>query len=259
MFLILVGALIGLFVRGFTGLVVGGLIGYLSSRILRVLLKKGIQSIQNRFLESTFSVVGAIAKADGVVTRDEIQFAEGLFERLHLSAQQREAAKAAFNRGKAPDFDLEGEVDAFGRAVRYNPALIQFFLMVQLRAVAADGEIHEKEREMIVRIARQLRLSQREIDQLEAMLRAAARGGRIPEGPPPQQEIDDAYALLNVSPNASDDEVKRAYRKLMIEYHPDKLASKGLPDNMREFAEERAREINAAYDLIKKVRGAPLT
>lgn len=255
MFLTLIFALIGLFFRGFGGLVVGALAGYVLSRILRTLVLRGLRSIQSGFLESTFAVVGAIAKADGVVTRDEILFAEELFERFHLTGEQRDAAKAAFNRGKAPDFNLDAEVERFAQIVRHNHALIQFFLMIQLRAVTADGVIHEKEQEIFVHIARKLGISQSEINQLEAMLRAAARGETGPSGPPPQQRVDDAYAVIGVASDASNDEVKRAYRKLMAEHHPDKLAAKGLPENMRELAEERARQINAAYDLIKKVRG----
>lgn len=255
MFFILFFSFIGLLTRGFVGLVLGALVGYIVSRIFRALLIRGLRRIQSRFIESTFAVVGAICKADGVVTRDEIQFAEDLFVKFHLSEEQRKAAKAAFARGKAPDFDLEAEVDAFGQTVRNNHALIQFFLQIQLMAVTADGEIHQEEQEMVVRIARRLGLGEREVAQLEAMLRAAARGATSPGGPPPRQQLEDAYAMLGVSPDATDDEVKRAYRKLIIENHPDKLAAKGLPENMREFAEQRAREINSAYDVIKKARG----
>ncbi len=259
MFFILFFSFIGLLMRGFVGLVVGALIGYVLSRIFRVLLIRGLRRIQSRFIESTFAVVGAICKADGVVTRNEIEFAEDLFVKFHLSEDQKRLAKAAFSRGKAPDFDLEAEVDVFGRTVRHNHALIQFFLQIQLMAVAADGEVHPKEQEMVVRIARRLGLGEGEVAQLEAMLRAAARGAgshASPQGgPPPRQQLEDAYAMLGVSPEATDDQIKRAYRKLIIENHPDKLAAKGLPENMREFAEQRTREINSAYDVIKKSRG----
>lgn len=255
MFFIFIFSFIGLLLRGFSGLVWGALLGFVLSRIFRALLLRGLRGVQSRYIESTFAVVGAICKADGVVTRDEIQFTEDLFTKFHLSPDQKRLAKAAFARGKTPDFDLEAEVDAFGRTVRHNHALIQFFLQIQLLAATADGEIHPKEQEMVVRVARRLGLSEREVAQLEAMLRAAARGAQASGAPPQRQQIEDAYTVLGVSPDASDDEVKRAYKKLIVEHHPDKLAAKGLPENMREFAEERAREINAAYDLIKKARG----
>lgn len=255
MFLVFLFGLIGLFIRGFTGLLIGAVLGYLISALLRAAIVRGLTAVQAQFLETTFAVVGALCKADGVVSRDEIQFAEGLFDRFNLSPTQRETAKAAFARGKTPDFDLEMEVDEFSRTVRRNPALTQLFLQIQLMAVTADGAIHPQEHEMLVRIARRLGLSERDVNQLEALLRAAASGSAAPDGPPPQQRIDDAYTALGVSPDASDDEVKRAYRKLIVENHPDKLAAKGLPESMRTFAEERTREINAAYDVIKRARG----
>jgi len=105
-----------------------------------------------------------------------------------------------------------------------------------------------------VRVARRLGLAEGDVARLEALLRAASGGAAAASGPPPQQKLDDAYAALGVTPAATEDELKRAYRKLMSENHPDKLTSKGLPESMRQFAEERAREINVAYDLIKKAR-----
>ena len=109
---------------------------------------------------------------------------------------------------------------------------------------------------MLLRIARQLGLSAADVEQLEALLRTGARGG--PGGGPgrsSQSSVDDAYAALGVSPSASDAEVKKAYRRLISQNHPDKLAGKGLPESMRELAEERTRELNTAYETIKNVRG----
>ena len=248
-------ALIGLWLGGVPGLILGAAFGFLLRRVLRFILVRGLRTIQLKFIESTFSVVGALCKADGVVSRDEIAFAESLFVKFNLSEAQRPEAKAAFARGKEPAFDLGAEVDAFAQTVRHNHALIQMFLQIQLLAVTADGEIHPKEQEMIVRIARRLGLSVQEVTRLEAMLRAAAEGASAQGAPPQKQQVEDAYAVLGVSPSQTDDELKRAYRKLMLEHHPDKLAAKGLPENMRAFVEERARQINAAYDLIKKHRG----
>lgn len=259
MFLPLLLGFIGLFVRGFPGLLLGMALGWLLSRIFRALLLRGLRSIQSQFLESTFAVMGALCKADGVVTRDEIDAAEQMFQRLHLAEAQVRVAKAAFQRGKSADFDLDAEVDRFAVRARGSRALIQTFLQVQLVAVAADGEVHPAEHAMFVHIARRLGLSELEIRQLEALLRLAASRGAANSsrdvGPPATARVNDAYAVIGVSPDTTDEAVKRAYRKLITENHPDKLAAKGLPESMREVAEERAREINAAYDLIRRARG----
>src|SRR5918993_1425996 len=108
-------ALIGLFAGGFRGMLIGAAIGYAAAWVMQNVLRKKLVEVQAQFLESTFAVMGALCKADGVVTRDEIAIAESMFERLHLSIAQREIAKNAFNRGKAPGFDLDGEVRKFAQ------------------------------------------------------------------------------------------------------------------------------------------------
>lgn len=253
--LILLFALLGFWIAGIRGLLIGALIGFGLSRMARASARPGLSTVQSQFLDATFSVMGALCKADGVVTRDEIQVTEQLFARLHLSPEQKDAAKAAFTRGKAPDFDLEGEVDRFVESARDGVGMFQLFLQVQLSAVAADGQVHPAEHAMLVRIARRLGLSELDLARLEALLRAAAGGAAAASGPPPKQRLDDAYAALGVTPEASESDIKRAYRKLISENHPDKLAAKGLPDSMRQLAEERARELNVAYDLIRRARG----
>lgn len=258
--LILLCAFVGLLLGGLRGLVIGALVGWGLGWAMRNMLRSGLANIQAQFLETTFAVMGALSKADSVVTREEIRAAEALFDRLHLSPAQREAAKAAFNRGKAPDFDLDGEVDRFARAARGRIFLLQLFLQAELMAVAADGRVHEAEHAMLVRVARRLGLTERDVAQLEALLRAAGRepfadeGAQAP-GPAPRRKLDDAYAALGLGPDATESEIKRAYRRLVSQNHPDKLAAKGLPDSMRAIAEEKTRELNAAYDLIKEARG----
>jgi DnaJ like chaperone protein len=249
-------ALIGLLIGGFRGLIVGLLIGYAASWVMKNMLVKKLASVQGQFLESTFAVMGALCKADGVVTRDEIAIAEAMFERLHLSGEQREIAKAAFNRGKAPGFDLDAEVSAFARVVYGQRALLVMFLQIQCSAIAGDGNVHPAEHQMLVRVARLLGLSEADVAQLEALLRTGARGASGgPGARPTQSTLDDAYAALGLTSSATDAEVKKAYRKLISQNHPDKLAGKGLPESMREMAEERTREINTAYETIKNARG----
>ncbi|HXS18987.1 MAG TPA: TerB family tellurite resistance protein, partial [Polyangiaceae bacterium] len=169
-------ALFGLFYGGVRGMLLGAVVGFVLSRITQRSTQRDVLRVQDQFIESTFAVVGALCKADGVVTRDEIQFTEGLFDRLHLTLDQQSRAKDAFRRGKEADFDLDAEVDAFAHAARGNHALFSMFLRVQLMVVMADGSVHPAEHEMLLRVAHRLQLSPFEIAQIEAVLRMASRG-----------------------------------------------------------------------------------
>lgn len=254
MFLIVIGAIIGALVGQLPGAIIGGLIGYGAGIALRYTVVGGLRIVQSQLVDSTFSVMGALCKADSVVTRDEIQAVKRTFDMLNLDSEQRERAKAAFNRGKQPDFDLDAAVDDFARISHRRAPLVQLFLQLQVMAVAADGVIHPAEHAMMVRVARRLGLHEIDVSRLEALLRAATGGPSAAGAPPPKDRLADAYTALGVSPDNSAAEIKRAYRRLISQNHPDKLASRGLPESMRAVAEERSREINSAYDLIKAAR-----
>jgi len=254
MFLIVIGAILGAIFGSLPGAIIGGFVGYGAGILLRQSVVGGLRVVQSQLIESTFSIMGALCKADKVVTRDEIQAVERTFDLLQLNSEQREQAKAAFTRGKQTDFDLDAAVDAFGRVTRGRGPLLQLFLQLQIMAVAADGRIHPAEHEMLVRIARRLGLHESDVSQLEALLRAATGGPSRAGAAPPPDRLADAYAALGVTPNSTGAEIKRAYRKLISQNHPDKLAARGLPESMRAVAEERSREINSAYDLIKAAR-----
>lgn len=245
-------ALIGLAFGGLRGMIVSLVLSYALSWLARKFVVQKLASIQEQFLETTFAVMGAVCKVDGVVTRDEIAMAESFFVRLNLSPERKEQAKAAFNRGKAKDFDLDAEVREFADASRGQRALHMMLLQIELSAVMGDGKVHPAEHQMIVRVARLLGLTEADVAQLEALLRT---GGGARGGPPPQQSLENAYAALGLPASATDSEIKKAYRRLMSQHHPDKLASKGLPESMREMAEQKTREISTAYALIKEARG----
>lgn len=254
MFLVVIGAILGALFGGFAGLFIGGAIGYAAGVVLRRSVLGGLQVVQSQLIDSTFSIMGALCKADNVVTRDEINAVEQIFTMLRLHQEQQRQAKAAFNRGKQADFDLDAAVDQFARMSRRRAPLVQLFLQLQVMAVAADGKVDPAEHNMLVRIARRLGLSEHDVAQLEALLRAGTAGPSA-RGAPARDRLADAYAALGVSADASPTEIKRAYRKLISQNHPDKLAARGLPESMRAVAEERSREINAAYDLVKSARG----
>src|SRR5690554_5968986 len=232
LFAMIIGGLIGYSFGKFPGFLVGAALGaFLLNRAKSRLIGK-LQGIQSGFIESVFAVMGALCKADGVVSKDEIQMAEAMFVRFRLNEAQREAAKAAFSRGKAENFDLDAELRHFLAISGRQPAILQMFLQVQVSAVAADGVVHPAEHEMLVRIARGLGLPESQVDQLEAMLRGAHAGQtRSASNYSTSQQLDDAYKVLGVSPSVSDDELK--------------LGGGGMPESMREVAEERSEEHTA--------------
>jgi DnaJ like chaperone protein len=250
----IIGAGIGAIVGGWPGFVIGGLIGYGTGFLLRQTLVGGLRVVQSQLLDSVFAIMGALCKADNVITRDEINAVEQIFGMLNLQGEQREQAKAAFNRGKQPEFDLDAAVDQFARISHGRRPLLQLFLQLQVMAIAADGRIDPAEHAMLVRIARRLGLSEADVSQLEALLRAGTAGPSGPGTPPTQDKLADAYIALGVTAESDAAEIKRAYRKLISQNHPDKLAARGLPESMRAVAEERSRELNSAYDLIKAAR-----
>lgn len=259
---LIIGAVIGGFLGRLPGAIVGGVLGFVVARLATMLLFKGaLGTIRTQFLDSTFAVMGALCKADGQVTRDEIEVAEQLFTKLKLGSEQKSRARDAFNRGKTDDFDLDSEVARFARVARGQRALYQMFLQVQIAAIAADGQVDANEHEMLARIARGLGLSEAEIEQLETMLGARGGGGSSGDGlgstagQTTEQQLEQAYTVLGVESSASDGEVKKAYRREMSANHPDKLAGKGMPENMREMAEQKTREISAAYERICQARG----
>ena len=263
-FFIIVGGLIGLAVNGWRGAAFGALLVWaLLPLVGRLLLKTAVRKIgqvQTQFLDSTFAVMGAVCKADGQVSSEEIRVAEALFDQLRLNPEAREAAKRAFNRGKEAGFDLDAEVARFASASARAPVFRQLFLQVQVSAIAADGQTHPAEHAMLLRIARGLGMSTHDVAMFEAMMRgggagSSGAGGGFNRDRESPSALDDAYQVLGVPATANDGEVKRAYRKLMSENHPDKLAAKGLPESMRALAEEKTRRITAAYERIERARG----
>ncbi len=215
----------------------------------------GQDRVQAAFFTATFSVMGYIAKADGKVTRDEIQLAGAVMSHLGLNAEMRESAKKLFNEGKSGDFPIDEVLDQFKKETRRRGTLIQMFLEIQLQAAYADGVMHPAEKEVLHLICARLGISVAQFDRLEEMLKAGFGGGGYQGPQPAQMPIEDAYAMLGVDKSVSDGEMKKAYRRLMSQHHPDKLVAKGLPDEMIKDATEKTQQIKKAYENIKQSRG----
>ena len=251
----LIGGIIGLMRGGLVGAIFGIFLGHMVDRFLSGL--GGASRTRDAFFGAMFSTLGHINKADGRVTKAEIAAAEQLMRRLQLTEDERQRAIAFFQQGKERGVNLEATLHEFARHSMLRHELRIMFVELLLEAAMSDGTLTAAEQAILVRSCTVLRIP---ANVFSAMLRARQGGGESAYGhrqraPNRGQSIQQSYATLGLKADAGTQEIKRAYRKLVSQYHPDKLVSQGLPDEMMEMSKKRVREINAAYDNIKASRG----
>jgi len=268
----LIGGLIGYFIFGIFGALIGFWIGsaYDSSKRGGGFSFGGFGSsahpdAQRLFFETLFQLLGHLAKADGRVSETEIKQAEDLMQQSGLTEEHRQQAINLFKKGTAPDFNLDQQLDTFIAACGRNARLKQTLLVYLITMALADGSLDQSERTVLERVAARLGIPGMVLNQLINMVGAQAHfrsgGGHGYSGyqqaggqRASQNELDIAYKALGVTADATDGEIKKAYRKLMSENHPDKLMGQGVPEDMVAMATERSQEISKAYDLIKESR-----
>lgn len=217
--------------------------------------------VQTAFFTATFSIMGHVAKADGRVSEAEIEFAQSVMDKMELTGEMRKTAIHLFREGKIPQFPLDEALEQFRMECRRRYSLIRLFIEIQVQAAYADGVLHPAEDRLLLHICRQLRFSRFELQALKSMLEARLRfseagHGRRKRQPPGRTELTlrEAYAVLGVAPPASDVEIKRAYRRMISQHHPDKLLSKGITEEAMKLATEKSQEIQKAYETICKAR-----
>lgn len=255
----LAGGAFGFMLGGPIGALIGAALGHGVDRGLSALEAESIATegfdqrnrAQAAFFTATFSVMGHISKADGRVTPDEIGLATHLMDHLNLGDDQRAAARHLFNQGKSKDFDLGAVLEQFRRECHHSRNLRRMFLEVQVQAAYADDRLHVNEMNILRRICGELGLSQEEFEHVERLVKA---GVELESAAPATVALADDYALLGLTPSATEPDLKRAYRRLMSQHHPDRLLARGLPDEMVKIATEKTQAIKAAYERIKKAR-----
>ena len=261
----IIGGALGLLKGGISGLLIGVLLGHMADRFIAGLM--GVSKTRDAFFDALFASLGHLSKADGRVTPDEIRMVENLMSQMKITGEHRQRAIKLFNQGKSADFRLDSALQPFAQASVVRMDLRQMFTEILVEAAFANGNVTPQEAQVLQEVARLLRIP---APVFAAMMNA--RGGAPGAGGQaggngagyrggyrsPRQPIDNltqAYAQLGLTPSASDADIKKAYRKLVSQYHPDKRVSHGLPEEMMNIAKTRVREINTAYDSIKQARG----
>ena len=249
-----IGGALGFMMGGPLGALLGSALGHqFDGGMARGGIGARLERTQAAFFTATFSVMGHIAKADGRVSQHEIQAARSLMEQMRLNDAQKQAAIELFQKGKEADFPLDQVLAQFKSECHRQTTLLRMFFEIQVQAAMADGRMDPAESQVLRHVGRALGFDSAQIEQLIQFVSGASGGQRASAK---VQPVSEAYKVLGVSPNASNDEIKKAYRRLTNQHHPDKLVAKGMPEEMIKIANEKTQEIRKAWERIRDHRAA---
>ncbi|WP_226705035.1 co-chaperone DjlA [Microbulbifer elongatus] len=246
-----IGAGIGMMFGGPIGAALGAWVGSSFGSGLKKLSDAGItlnrDGAQAVFIVALFSMLAKMAKADGQVSKAEIQLVDDFIKNnLRLNAEDRQQAIKIFQNAKDDQFTIYDYARQYRQLIR-NQAMREMVYRLLFAVAFADGELHPAEEQILRRIPGDLGLH---ASIFTAMFNEFGhRGGATSTG-----NLQAHYDILECSPDASDKELKLAYRRKAAEYHPDKIASKGLPDEFMRHAEDQMKSVTVAYDTIVAAR-----
>jgi DnaJ like chaperone protein len=250
------GGLIGLVAAGPVGSVLGFILGHQLDESdggsLRGERKQSLQRISQLFFEVAFEIMGQVAKVDGRVSENEIRVARNIMHGMQLTPEQVRAAIDHFTNGKSAAYPMAERLGRLERQIGDRAELSRAFMQVQLQSAIGAGPIGPEKRQLLWRVASALGVSRAELAQIESLVRAQQRRG---EQRSEAEAVEEAYRVLGATSAASDEDIKKAYRRLMNQHHPDKLVARGLPASMVGVAEQKTLEVRAAYEKIKARRG----
>jgi len=198
------------------------------------------EQAQAAYFVCIFSILGKIAKADGVVTSDELAVVDDFINGMKISETEKQFAKQVFNEAKNSSYSVEDFASQFYQINSGQPAVLLSFLDVLFRVAAADKVFHPSEEDALNRVKNIFRISDKQFNDIKSVYFT---------------DVDRYYKLLNCSLDSSNEEIKKSYKKLVRDFHPDTIVSKGLPEEFSEFASSRFREIQEAYEKVRKERG----
>ncbi len=220
----------------------------------------GLGQAQMTFFVATFSMLGKMANADGNISETERRTVKFFMSQdLRLSVQDQDFALRIFDTAAVSSESFEKFAEQFYLSFYRDPQMIEMMMDILVRVAMADGVLSDQENRFIAQAAMCMRYPAGNVEYLKTKYGYQQRSqqssydsgasGRYDAG-----SLAAAYSVLGCSASDSDDVIKAKYKKLIKEYHPDVIASKGLPEEFMKFATEKFDQIQKAYEAIKKVR-----
>lgn len=243
----IIGGTLGFALGGPLGALVGAAAGHVmdKGRSAAEAIKSGRikgprERLQYAFTVAVIALSAKLAKADGQVTKDEVATLKRIF---HIPDEATSQIGAIFNEARKDATGFEPYARQIALLFRGQKTVLEELLAALLMIAHADGVYHPAERAYIAEVARIFGFTEADLHRIEGIfIHGVAHSGT------------DAYEVLGVSRDDSDETIRKAYRALLQENHPDRLMSQGLPEEFIEIANKKMAEINVAYDQVKKER-----
>jgi DnaJ like chaperone protein len=243
----LIGGTIGFAMAGPLGAIAGAALGhafdtggqtYYTTEQTR--LSAG-EEAQFTFFVAAFSMLAKLVKADGRVSKEEIDAVENfMVYDLNLNPESKRLATNIFHTAIDSPDNFNAFAGQFYSQFRSQYQMLDLMIDILLRVSVADGTLSANEEKLILSAVRIFNFNDEKYRKLKSKY---------------VKESNRYYAILGCDKNDSDEDIKKQYRKLVSDYHPDKIASKGLPEEFTKFANDKFREIQEAYEVIKKEKG----
>ena len=259
------GAGLGFLGGGPFGLVVGVLAGHLFDRVVEKSRKDPRGNLQQEHVSSLFRIMGHLAKADGRISEAEIDAARQVMDGLGMGEERRQLAINLFSEGKQPSYQLLNDVRKLEKTLPPNQQ--EGFIELLLQVALADGRLRREEKRILRELTDAFDIGPLQFYWLCQRVKGQKGWSGMDErrrpDPKPKvavkvplinRELRRAYTTLGLQPEVSDEDLKRTYRRLMSEYHPDKLQARRAPEAEMLKAKEKAQQIQTAYNLIRKHR-----
>ena len=233
----LIGGVVGFYLGGPLGAVLGAAAGHVVDRPRTQPPEdeESLETLQTAFTVAVIVLGAKMAKADGRVTPDEVQAFKQVFR---IPSEEMGDVGRLFNEAKRDAKGFEPYAAQIGRMFAGDRAVLEELLGGLFHIAKADGRVDQSELDYLAKVSHQFGFNKRAFERI----RASHMG----------PDEADPYEVLGVTRGASEAEVKKAYRALIRENHPDTLMAKGLPQEFIDLANQKMATINGAYDQIEK-------